>query len=115
MLALAVSVRLTIPGLESRWLFVVGLAVTLMGMKCMLPVFWTLPSSFLSGAAAAGGIALINSVANLGGLLGPRITGQVKVDTGNFTVGYLIMAATLALGGLLVLSVARRIHHKTDL
>ncbi|HEY7330816.1 MAG TPA: MFS transporter [Gemmataceae bacterium] len=115
MLALVVSVRLTIPGLGSRWLFVGALAVTLMGMKCMLPVFWTLPPSFLSGAAAAGGIALINSVANIGGLLGPRIMGQVKVDTGNFTIGYLIMAATLLLGGLLVLCVGRRIHHKTDI
>ena len=73
-------------------------------MKSMLPTFWTLPSSFLVGPAAAGGIALINSVANLGGMLGPRIIGQVKTETGSFTLGYLIMAATLLIGGVLVLA-----------
>ena len=91
-----------------------GAAVTLTGMKCMLPTFWTLPPSFLTGAAAAGGIALINSVANLGGLLGPRIMGHVKTTTDSFTVGYLIMAATLFLGGLLVLTVTNRIHRERE-
>ena len=42
----------------------------------MLPVFWTLPARFLSGAAAAGGIALINSVANIGGFFGASILGH---------------------------------------
>jgi ACS family tartrate transporter-like MFS transporter len=109
LIALVASDRLTFPGLESRWLFVAGLAVTLTGTKCMLPTFWTLPPSLLSGAAAAGGIALINSVANLGGMLGPRIIGQVKIATGDFTAGYLVMAATLFIGGLLVLRVTNRI------
>jgi ACS family tartrate transporter-like MFS transporter len=114
MIALVASGRLAIPGLDSRWLFVVGVALTLTGMKCMLPTFWTLPPLFLSGAAAAGGIALINSVANLGGLLGPRIIGHVKMATGSFTVGYLIMAVSLFLGGLLVLNVKERIPPETD-
>jgi ACS family tartrate transporter-like MFS transporter len=94
-----------IPDLDSRWLFVAGVAVTLTGMKCMLPTFWTLPPTFLTGPAAAGGIALINSVANLGGMLGPRIIGHVKATTGGFTAGYFIMAFTLLLGGVLVLNV----------
>ncbi|HEY7158065.1 MAG TPA: MFS transporter [Gemmataceae bacterium] len=114
MIALVASGWLAIPGLDSRWLFVVGVALTLTGMKCMLPTFWTLPPSFLSGAAAAGGIALINSVANLGGMLGPRIIGRVKTATGSFTLGYLVMAASLFVGGLLVLNVKERIPHKTD-
>lgn len=109
MIALVASGRLTVPGLDSRWLFVAGAAVTLTGTKCMLPTFWTLPPSFLSGAAAAGGIALINSVANLGGMLGPNIIGRVKVESGSFTIGYLILAAVLFLGGLLVLIVTSRI------
>jgi MFS transporter, ACS family, tartrate transporter len=100
----------TIPGLDSRWFFVFGVAVTLTGMKSMLPVFWTLPPTFLSGSAAAGGIALINSVANLGGLLGPKIMAHVKVATGSFTLGFLIMAGTLLTGGLLVLTVRNRSH-----
>jgi D-galactonate transporter len=95
---------LTVPGVEARWLFVVGAAITLVGMKSMLPVFWTLPTSFLAGPAAAGGIALINSVANLGGLLGPSVIGQVKTATDSFTIGYLVMSAVLFLGGVLVLA-----------
>ncbi len=114
LIALAASGRLAIPGLDSLWLFVVGVAVTLTGMKCMLPTFWTLPPSFLTGAAAAGGIALINSVANLGGLAGPWIMGRVKTETGSFTLGYLIMAATLLLGAMLVLNVTSRIHHTAE-
>jgi ACS family tartrate transporter-like MFS transporter len=89
----------------SPWLFVLGLAVTTTGMKSMLPTFWSLPTAFLSGTAAAGGIALINSVANLGGFLGPNVIGQVKDRTGSFTVGLLVMAWVLFIGGLLVLCV----------
>jgi ACS family tartrate transporter-like MFS transporter len=109
-IALAASGSFEVPGSDSRWLFVVGVAVTLTGMKSMLPTFWTLPPLFLTGAAAAGGIALINSVANLGGMLGPRIIGHLKTATGNFTAGYLVMAATLFAGGLLVLNVTNRDH-----
>jgi ACS family tartrate transporter-like MFS transporter len=114
LLAFVASGRLAIAGLDSRWLFVIGVALALTGMKSMLPTFWTLPPSFLSGAAAAGGIALINSVANLGGMLGPTIMGHVKASTGSFTVGYLILAAVLFVGGLLVLNVTSRIPRRTD-
>jgi ACS family tartrate transporter-like MFS transporter len=50
-----------------------GLCLAQAGMMSMLPTFWAIPTAFLSGAAAAGGIALINSVANIGGWLGPNI------------------------------------------
>lgn len=109
MVALVASGRLAVTGVDSRWLFVAGAALTLTGTKCMLPTFWTLPPSFLRGAAAAGGIALINSVANLGGMLGPTIIGQLKIASGSFTAGYLILAVVLFLGGLLVLNVTNRI------
>jgi ACS family tartrate transporter-like MFS transporter len=76
------------------WLGLLGLCVAQTGMMSMLPCFWALPTSFLSGAAAAGGIALINSVANLGGLLGPWILGRFGLE---------VMAITLCVGGVLVL------------
>ena len=57
-------------------LSLVGLCLALMGMMSMLPVFWTLPNTFLTGAAAAGGIALINSFGNIGGILGALILGE---------------------------------------
>lgn len=54
-----------------------GLCLAQSGMMSMLPIFWTLPSAFLSGIAAAGGIALINSVANIGGFFGASILGAL--------------------------------------
>ncbi len=69
-----------------------GLCLAQAGMMSMLPVFWTLPGRFLSGVAAAGGIALINSVANIGGFFGATILGQL---------GLWSMAAILLFGGLL--------------
>lgn len=104
-IAASAAGAIAIPGVEQRWIFLVGVAVTLTGMKSMLPTFWTLPPTFLTGAAAAGGIALINSVANLGGLVGPSIIGAIKAETGTFTHGYLALAAALFAGGLLVLAV----------
>lgn len=58
-----------------------GLCLAQMGMLSMLPVFWTLPTAFLTGAAAAGGIALINSVANIGGFFGPSFLGWFGQET----------------------------------
>jgi nitrate/nitrite transporter NarK len=55
--------------------------------------FWPLPSMFLTGSAAAGGIALINSVGNLGGFAGPYIMGWVKNATGNYKAGLYVLAA----------------------
>jgi hypothetical protein len=87
------------------WLFVVGLTLVTAGMKSMLPVFWTLPSSFLSGVAAVSGVAFINSVANLGGWLGPKAIGALTADDNTFRTGYLLMASMLLLGSGLALCV----------
>ena len=89
----------------SPWLFLVAMAVAVTGVKGMLPTFWTLPTSYLSGAAAAGGIALINTVGNLGGLLGPLIIVELELAFDSFTYGYVFVAGTLLVGGLSVLLV----------
>jgi hypothetical protein len=75
-----------------------GLCIAQLGMMSMLPTFWALPTAFLSGAAAAGGIALINSVANIGGFLGPTILGRF---------GLWSMAASLLAGAALAMCVRR--------
>jgi len=75
-----------------------GLCLAQAGMMSMLPVFWTLPSAFLSGIAAAGGIALINSVANIGGFFGASILGQL---------GLWSIAAILLFGSLLTAAALR--------
>ena len=90
---------------RSPWVAVVSLAVAQAGMMSMMGPFWSLSTSFLSGAGAAGGIALINTVANVGGVLSPNVMGQLKAYTGSFSGGELTMAATLVMGGFLALTV----------
>jgi len=70
-----------------------------MGVFGCLPVFWTLPTSFLSGPAAAGGIAIINALGNLSGYFGPAATGYLKDRTGSVSAGFLLMAV-LALAAM---------------
>ena len=80
-----------------------ALSVAAFGIYGALPVFWTLPTAFLSGAAAAGGIAVINSLGNLSGYYGPSIVGYLKDRTGNFENGLLALAAAGAIAFLVVL------------
>src|SRR3954447_8334869 len=63
------------------------------GIFGCLPVFWTLPTAFLSGAAAAGGIAIINSIGNLSGFAGPYAMGYIKDTTGGYEGGLQLLAA----------------------
>ncbi len=86
-------------------LYLFAFALAQMGIMSVLPTFWSLPTAFLSGAAAAGGIALINSVGNLGGFFGPNLIGQLQASTGSFSPGMLAVAATLVIGAVLALCV----------
>jgi predicted MFS family arabinose efflux permease len=74
-----------------------GLCIAQAGMMSMLPVFWTLPGLFLSGVAAAGGIALINSVANIGGFFGASFLGLLGLWSmaGILLCGAILTAATI--------------------
>ena len=78
------------------------LCVAAWGFFSVLPVFWTLPTSFLSGAGAAAGIAAVNSIGNLGGYIGPQIFGLLKTTTETDSAGLAFLAAVAAAGGLLV-------------
>jgi D-galactonate transporter len=71
---------------------VAWMSVAAIGIYGAKAPFWPLPSMFLTGSAAAGGIALINSVGNLGGFAGPYIMGWVKDATGNFKAGLYVLA-----------------------
>lgn len=89
----------------------ISLCVAGFGIFANLPVFWTLPTAFLSGAAAACGIAVINSVGNLAGFAGPFAMGWIKDHTGSYTGGLLLLAALgfIAMGIVLVLG-----HHEAN-
>jgi ACS family tartrate transporter-like MFS transporter len=74
------------------------------GFFSSLPVFWTLPTAFLSGAGAAAGIAAINSIGNLGGYFGPQIFGQLRDWTATDFAG-LIFLAICALVGIVIVMI----------
>jgi ACS family tartrate transporter-like MFS transporter len=90
--------------LQEPLLVLLGLMLAHAGMLSMLAPFWSLPTSFLSGAAAAAGIAFINSVGNLGGFVGPSVIGQIQERTRTFSGAFLVPAGFLVLGGFLALA-----------
>lgn len=79
-----------------------GVTVGAVGILCALPVFWAMPTRMLTGAAAAGGIALVNSLGNASGFVGPYITGWLADATGSqqsgmwIVLGFLLLSAVLA-------------------
>lgn len=75
-----------------------------MGTYGVLSVWWSYPTTFLSGAAAAGAVGLINSFGNIGGFVGPYITGWIKGSTGSFTTAWVYLAGCLVIGGLIILT-----------
>ena len=85
-----------------------ALCVTAMGCYAALPVYWTLPTSMLAAGAAAAGIALANSIGNIGGFLGPTLVGYITEATGSYSAGLFALAAFIAGSGVLVLALAPR-------
>lgn len=82
-----------------------GLTLAFAGSKATLPPFWALSTEFLKGTASAGGIALINSVGNLGGLFGPWAMGLIKDQTGSNFGGLLLLGACYVGVGALAFAV----------
>jgi MFS family permease len=77
-----------------------GIGLATLATYAAYAVFWTVPSAALKGTAAAGGIALINSIGAFGGFVSPALIGFAKEATGSLTSGLLIMAALLATGAV---------------
>ncbi len=88
-------------------LSIAALGMATSGILSALSTFWSLPTAFLSGRTAAGGIALINSIGNLGGYFGPFLLGWVKQTSGNLDIGLYVLASGLVLAGMLVASACR--------
>jgi sugar phosphate permease len=80
-------------------LSLIALTLVAAGVLSWLVTFWSLPTSFLSGAGAAAGIALINSFGNLGGYVGPDLVGRIRTATGgDIGLGFLVLAASALAG-----------------
>ncbi len=86
----------------SAALALTGLACVILGSWSAIAIFWTLPTMFLTGVAAAGGVALINSVGNLSGFFGPYLIGLLRDHTGSFTISLILMAVSSLIAALLV-------------
>jgi ACS family tartrate transporter-like MFS transporter len=84
------------------WL-IVAFSVAMIGVQSMNGPFWAMPSKLLSSSAAAAGIALINSVGNLGSGFGPYWIGHLRNSSGSFKAGLLSVAAILVLAAVVVL------------
>jgi D-galactonate transporter len=89
-----------------------ALTLATTGIVTTLPLFWSLPTAFLGGAAAAAGIALINSLGNLAGFVSSYLVGWVKDLTHSTNVGMYALAASLFIGALLTLTVPARLVNK---
>ncbi len=86
-----------------------SLTIAAAGVLASAPLFWSLPTAFLDGRAAAAGIAAINAVANLGGYISPDLVGRLTDLTHSTAAGMYMTAGFVALGAILVLSVPARL------
>ncbi|HEX7812544.1 MAG TPA: MFS transporter [Burkholderiales bacterium] len=109
-LALAAIGMITSAYIGSPVLAMVAITFAAIGMYCSQPVFWAMPTGYLSGVAAAGGIAFINSIGNLGGFIGPFAVGWLKDNTANgFQAGLTFLAACLLTGAIVAVIVGRSV------
>lgn len=93
---------------QNPYLAMAALTLAFAGLKSTMGPFWALGTAFLSGTAAAGGIALINSVGNLGGFVGPTLVGVIRDRTGNNGIALWLLGGALLLMGLFVLIIRDR-------
>jgi ACS family tartrate transporter-like MFS transporter len=89
-------------------LVIAGIGLGMAGAEAMVGPFWAMATSRMAGLSAAAGIAVINSIANLGGYFGPDIIGMFRTANGGFRGGLLAIAATVALSGGIALIVGRQ-------
>jgi len=81
----------------------VAVTLTAVGVFSALPVFWYLPTTFLSGMGAAAGIALVNSLGNTSGFAAPYVTGWLSDATGSNKAGLWVVGLAMLLAAILVL------------
>ena len=95
--------------IHNPWLFVFFMILGAIGTYAPMSVWWSYPTTFLSGSAAAGAIGMINSMGNLGGFVGPYVTGWIKQKTGSFAGANWYLACSLVAAGLLILTLRKQL------
>jgi MFS transporter, ACS family, tartrate transporter len=94
---------------------IMALVLVNVGISAAKPPLWSMPTLFLSGPAAATGIAAVNSIGNLGGFVGPAMIGWIKDQTGSFVGGLYFVAGLLVVSAALTLVVARSLQRPAPL
>lgn len=89
---------------QSAAVVLLALTLAIVGTMSAIPVFWQMPNRFLTGTAAAGGVALINSIANLAGFGAPWMLGLIKDGTGSLAPGLYVVAAVEICATILILA-----------
>ena len=106
--AFASAVGFIVAGvIQNPWLAMAALTLAFVGLKSAMGPFWAMGTSFLSGTAAAGGIAFINSVGNLGGFVGPTLVGIIRDRTGSNAAALPVLGGALLLMGIVALTIGR--------
>ena len=93
--------------IENPMINLVFVCIAAIGVYGAFGAWWSYPTTFLSGAAAAGAVGLINSFGNIGGYVGPYLTGFVKDLTGSYHAAYVALACMLLVSGLLMLTLGK--------
>ena len=96
------------PFIHDGLLSLIFVSITAIGVYAPMGTWWSVPTTFLTGAAAAGATALINSIANLGGYVGPYMLGVIKQNTGSTDGGYFALGAMLIISGLVMLTLPKK-------
>ncbi|MYS85151.1 MFS transporter [Embleya scabrispora] len=92
-------------------IFIASFCLSVSGIYTAMPQFWRLPPLSLTGAAAASGIAVINSVSNISGFVGPYFTGFIADTTGSYTYALLTIALIMVAGAAILLTAGRKAEH----
>jgi len=102
--------------IKNPWIAFFFVILAAIGTYAPFGVWWSYPTTFLSGTAAAGAISLINSCGNLGGFVGPYITGFIKDTTGSFAGAWVYLAFSLICAAIFILTFKKQLPvHLTDL
>lgn len=96
-------------GTTNTALAIVFLSIAAAGVLSSAPLFWSLPTAFLHGVAAAAGIAAINSVGNLAGFVSPFLIGAIKDLTQSTDIALYMLAGVLVAGAVIVMSIPARL------
>ena len=92
----------------------IGMSMIMAGIIAWMPIFWTIPPRFLAGVAAAAGIALINSLGQLGGVIAPFMIGRIRDLTGATTSALYMLSLVSLLAVALILWGVPKVYYRTQ-